>query len=1211
MKIQTRVLIGLLLGCAGMTAQTVSSSLVGTVVDPADAAVVNAPVTLTDPGTGATRNVATDTSGTFRFLNIPPSTYNMTIAAPGFKTRVQNGIVLSAQERHDTGKVVLELGNVSESISVTAETAQIGLSSSDKSATIDGKQLSDITLKGRDLFGYAKLIPGVIDTSATRDVTNPGAIANITINGNASNSKNFTVDGISDIDTGANGTVHYEPNMDAIQEMKVLTSNYQAEFGRSSGGTITVVTKSGTREFHGSAAWNHRHEEFNANSWVNNHTVVRGSATPRPFYRYNVETYSIGGPAFIPKVANRSRSHLFFFWSQEYTGQFVPATAQNKYTPTALERAGDFSETRNNNGTLVTITDPSTGKPFPGNRIPASQINPIGVAMLNYFPLPNFTPTLPAQINVVNYFESGSAAHPRRNDVLRIDSFLSSKLSGYFRWINDHDDMTALYQGVSFTSDVGGVLGARGISPIDHPNPGHGYSGSVTWTMSPTTINEVTVGESWNTWSWYSLDHHASEDRGLVPGVPSLFPIPTAADNGPGVSAINGYWNLLPTFSFGAVGSNNNLMAYARNSTSAGAYENFNPIWTYQDNLSKVIGSHTLKTGIYVEDGKKLQPRGLPYMGQYTFNNATTNPLVNTGDGMVNALLGNVNTYTQPTGTPTYNVEYWNVEFYVQDNWKVNRRLTLDLGVRFYHQTPQVDLNKTWSNFLPGLYSPASVPRLYVPYCVSGAASCKGADSVARDPGTGAVASSAYVGAFVPGSGDPATGFQKVDGKAYTQAAINYGPRLGFAYDVFGDGKTAIRGGWGIFYNRLQGNIAYLLSGQPPVVYTPSVSFPTFGQIAALNTGSADLSKLVIAPATISSWADGTSKTYPSDYVMNMSVDVQRNLGHGTVIDVGYTGNFGFNLEGTQNINPVPIGAMWPFTPSNLSPVTANSSLPAIFLRNRFPGESIINATEFLGSSNYNGLTVSVQHHLRKNLQAGLAYSYSKALALTTFNTVFTPEENRAHNYGRSASDRRHNLQINYNYDLPRLSASGALRAVGAIVNNWSLSGIVSFQSGAPYDPSCAVASGVTPNYTGTPDLSATCNVLGDPLANPGTNGNGQVYFNPAAYALPALATGPNTSIVGPPVLGQQAGGAGTLTLPHVTNFDATLTKTVPLGSEKRVLKLQAQAYNLFNHTEISGIGDAIQFNPATGLVANSTSLGYTTAVLPSRILAFSARIQF
>jgi hypothetical protein len=228
--------------------------------------------------------------------------------------------------------------------------------------------------------------------------------------------------------------------------------------------------------------------------------------------------------------------------------------------------------------------------------------------------------------------------------------------------------------------------------------------------------------------------------------------------------------------------------------------------------------------------------------------------------------------------------------------------------------------------------------------------------------------------------------------------------------------------------------------------------------------------------------------------------------------------------------------------------------------------------------------------------------------------TTYTPvvANNESWNYGRLGSDRRNNLQINYNYDLPKLGKKLGMKGLGLITDNWSLSGITSFVSGAPYNPGCGVSSGQsTPDYTGTPDLSARCNIVGNPLSNLPTNGNGQVYFNPAAFSLPALQTGPNNSIVGPPAIGNAGGGSGVLSLPHITNFDATMTKNIPLGSEKRLLKIQVQAYNLFNHTEISGIGTGIQFDKTSGAITNASSLGYINGTQPNRILAFSARLQF
>lgn len=1192
------ILCALTLFCVGMYAQTVSSSVIGTVEDPANAVVPNATVTLTDTDTGAVRTATTDGTGVFRFLNITPGNFSVSVKVTGFKTLTQTEIVVQANETRDIGHLGLALGNTTDTVSVTAEAAAIQLASSEKASAIDGKQLSNVTLRGRDMFGYLKLIPGVIDTSFNgngannRDVTSPNAIRGISINGNTS-ALNFTVDGITDIDTGSNSTLHYEPNVDSVQEMKVLVSNYQAEFGRNAGGTITVVTKSGTQQFHGSGVWNHRHEGFNANQWENNRNGRNALGVPVSQisrYRFNVETYTFGGPVFIPKTFNTDKKKLFFFWSQEYTGQFVSGGSQTRYTPTALERQGNFSQSFNNNGSLFPIIDPATGAQFPGNIIPASRIAPLGQAMLNFFPLPNFAGS-GSQANVVNYFESASATHPRRNDVLRVDTYLTSKLSGYFRYINDHDDMIALYQGVQFSSDKGGLLGDAGIAPIDHPNPGHGYAGTVTYQVSPTLINEFTVGKSWNTWSYYTTDGGKSQDRSLLPGpIPVLFPIPTTAPTG--ASATNGYYNLLPQFQFGGLQSGATAMNFTRNNNTAGNYENFNTIWSYQDNISKVVGKHTFKGGFYLENNHKIQPSGPPYAGSFNFSPDTNNSLGNTTNGYANALLGNVQSYQQATARAVFDVQYWNAEFYIQDNWRVTPRLTLDVGVRFYHQTPQSDNNLTFSNFIPSLYSKAKAPRIYIP-------GTSGGKRVAIDPANGTVAPVTYIGLYVPNSGDPANGLRILgkDGiskEPYTQSALAVAPRLGFAYDLTGDGKTALRGGFGIFYNRLDGNEVYNLSGQAPYAYTPQVNYATFAQIAASGNS------LVFGPSTINSWS---AEKQPWDRVHNASLNIQRTIARTMVLDVGYTGNWGYNqqlgLQGTNpfDINPIPIGTRAPFNMANADPTNGNRTLPDVLLRTKFPGFNTVNVYGHQGHTNYHALTVSMQQRFSHGLSFGLAYTYSKALGLTSYNPVVP--DNEAYNYGRLGIDRRQNFQLNYSYEFPNLGKRAGSKILSAFIDRWTLSGIVSAQSGAPFNPGFSITSG-TPDYTGTPNVGARINVIGDPMKDVPAGR----YFNPAAFAPPALGTTITT-----PVLGNLGGGAGVLTMPKVVNTDATMSKFFPLFGERRGIKVQVQAYNVLNHAEYVGLGTGLTYDAA----GNQTSLtaGVFNQTLPGRVLAFSVRFEF
>jgi hypothetical protein len=1177
-----------------MFGQTVSSSLVGTVLDPAGAVVPGALVKVTAGDTGAVRMVTSENTGLFRILDLTPGTYSLMVTASGFKGYQQTNIVLSANETRDLGRVGLDIGNSTETVTVTAEAVAIQLASSEKSTLVDGTQLSNVTLRGRDIFGYLKLLPGVVDISyngtnaGNRDVTSPNAIRGITINGNTS-ALNFTVDGITDMDTGSNSTLHYEPNADAVQEMKVLGSNYQAEFGRNSGGTINVVTKNGTQDFHGSMVWNHRNEEFNANQWENNRNgrnAVGYPVSPTPRYRFNVETYTIGGPIYIPKHVNTAKNKLFFFWSQEYTGQFVSGGSQTRYTPTALERQGNFSQTLQNNGTLFTIVDPTNGNtPFPSNTIPAARITQVGQGMLDFFPLPNFAGS-GSQANIVNYTEAASATHPRRNDVLRVDFNPTSKLSTYFRYINDHDDMISLYQGVQFSSDVGGTLGQTGIAPIDHPNPGHGYSGTATYSISPTLVNEFTVGESWNTWSYYTTDGGKSQDRSLIPNIPTLFPIPTT--NPSGASATNGYFNLLPEFQFGSVGGGT-AMNFTRVGTSAGNYENFNTIWTITDNLSKVVGKHSLKVGVYFEKNNKIQPSTPAYEGNFNFSPDSNNGLFNTNDGYANGLLGYIDSYSQTTARAVFNTQYYNYEWYIQDNFRVNSRLTLDYGVRFYHQTPQYDINNTFSNFVPGNYSAAAAPRIYIP-------GTSGGKRVAIDPGSGTVAPVAYIGLYVPNSGNPADGLQilgtnGVSKNPYTTSWLAAAPRFGFAYDLTGDGKTALRGGFGIYYNRLDGNQVYNLSGQAPYSYAPQVNYTTFSQLASSG------SNLVFGPSTIYMWPKGN---IPWDRAQNASLNIQRQLTRNTIVDIGYSGDWGYNQQLSYDINPIPIGTRAPFNTANADSTNGGKTLPDILLRTKYPGFNTINSYNHLGSSNYEALTASFQQRMTHGLSLGASFTFSHALGLASYNPVVP--NNYSWNYGNQGFDRPVNLQANWSYEIPGLGKALGSKVLGAVVDHWTLSGIFSMQNGPNFNPGFNLTP-TTPDYTGTPDVTARAMVVGNPMANVPAG----LYYNPAAYAPPS--PGNYTATVTTPVLGDVGGGSGVLFLPMIFNADATMSKFIPIFGERRGLRLQAQAYNVFNHAQFVGINSTSTYNTAGA--QTSLAAGTYSATLPARIMAFSARFEF
>ena len=370
------------LGRVPVNAQGLTGQLSGTVVDSSGGAIPGATVNVRNVATQVSRDAVTDASGGFVIADLLAGTYDVTVSLTGFKTYVQTAVVLSANERVALRAIALQVGALSETISVTAEAARVQTQSSERSGLITQDQLKEVTLKGRDYMGMLKLLPGVVDT-ANREAPGWNNIGGLAINGGRNNTINLTYDGVTNLDTGSNTGPFLAPGLDSIAEIKVLTSNYQAEYGRSSGGTINVITKSGSRDLHGGGFYSKRSKRFNANEWLNNKT-----GAPKPPYEFDYVGYNAGGPIVLPQF-NSSRNKLFFFWNQEFLPRTDPGTLQLRNVPTELERRGDFSRSLDNNGNLIVIRDPSTGQPFQNNIIPSGRIDPNGQALLNVFPVPN------------------------------------------------------------------------------------------------------------------------------------------------------------------------------------------------------------------------------------------------------------------------------------------------------------------------------------------------------------------------------------------------------------------------------------------------------------------------------------------------------------------------------------------------------------------------------------------------------------------------------------------------------------------------------------------------------------------------------------------------------------------------------------------------------------------------------------------------------
>jgi len=1152
------VVLTLLLFCSLLVGQNISSSVKGTLVDPTGAAVPGAACTLTNQATGVALNTTSGNDGSFTFPNVLAGTYSLKVVATGFKAHETTNIVVTTSEVRTLGRITLQLGEIQETVSVTAEAAALQLASSEKSGTITVDQLQNIAVRGRDFFTYLLTVPGVVDNfSQRRETMSPDSIRGTFINGGRENQKNLAIDGITDLDTGSNSTVHFQPNMDAISEIKVMTSNYQAEFGRNGGGVITVITKGGSRDFHGTAYDFYRHESLNANNFFNNRTN-----TPKSPYRYRITGYSLGGPVYIPNRFNRKRDKLFFFWSQEYTGMKRDYGTRFVNMPTELERKGDFSQSFDTNGALIPVKDPLTGQVFPGNIVPPSRINKLGQAILNFYPLPNYVESDPKLKFQRNYKTAYSGSYPKRQDMIRIDANLWPSFQVYWRYIKDTDEQKTPY-GLWVNGGINYLL-----TPVLFGQPGKGQVVHMTKMFSPTLVNEFIFGKSRNNLYFDPVDKQAV-DRSKMGNPPQWYKdTASSATYLPAASA-----NYIPNVSFGGQPANT-----VNSGLGNVPYQNWNDIYSFVDNLSKVWRTHNFKAGIYIERTGKFQVGGGNYRGAFSFSRDTNNPF-DSNHSYANALLGYFQSYSEATQRIDGDWWFWNVEWFIQDNWRVSRRLTLDLGLRFYHLPPMEDLNRTISTWDPKYYDPAKAPALYVP-----AIDPTTKKRVAQDPISKAYAPVPLIGMFVPGSGNYANG-AVVGGKdgyppgLFTTSWLYLGPRLGFAYDLFGTGRTALRGGFGMFRDRPQGNPTFYANGQPPLAYTPTLYY---GHLDTYATGGG-----AVGPSSlITLLGDNKLPT-----TMNYSFGIQHQVWN-TTVDVSYVGSLSRHLIIRRNLNPIPMYARFDL-PKNEDPTQPGKPLPDNFLR-PIKGYGDINLQEFTATSNYNSLQIAANRRYTHGFRFGVAYTFSKSLGVvgddySAVSPYFSP---RKRNYGPLNWDRPHVFVVNYIWDLPKVGGRVGVKPLGWVLDNWQLSGITTFMTGAPFTPGFSTTDGQ--DITGSSE-GARITVVGDPRLSKSEKTFYRTFNTDVFRRTPQRDFGNS--------------GLNYLYGPGVNNWDLAISKRVPLRSEQRFIQFRTELFNAWNHTQFSGLDSTFRFDPQ-GVNQNPNVGSYTSARDP-RIMQFSLKVFF
>jgi hypothetical protein len=1185
---------------AVVRAQTTSASVSGAVQDDQGAMLPGVTVTLTSKTQGNQVTTTTDNEGRFVFAIVRPDTYSLQVTLTGFKTLERTNVVVSANDKFSTGALTMSVGAVTEEITVSSRISELQTTSGERSFTLESEALKNIANNGRALFNFATLVPGAVPQGMGGSEI--GSVSGFTVNGQRPNSNNITIDGVANIDTGDNGGNMATTNIDAVAEFKVLTNAYQAEYGRAVGGQLQVVTKSGSRDFHGSGYWYGRRSDWNANSWTNKRVTPE---IPKAKTSRNDSGYTVGGPVFIPGLFNDDKKRLFFFFSQEFQRRNDPANERQARVPTALERRGDFSQSVDASGNpFPYIRDSTTGLPCGAadtrgcfqdggvlGRIPASRLYAPGMSILNIYPDSNFSGG-----SGLNFTSQTPDSAPRREELLRMDFQATSSWRITGRYMKTKEEVTQAY-GTTWAGNGSDQL----PTPVLFTHPGSNYMLSATGILSQTMSLEVSWGRASNSLNYQLEQEKLFRSNAGVTGLPLLFPDAVQAD-------------YVPEFQFRG-GRTSNAGQYQ---TDRGPFTNENITHDVLANLTKVWGAHNLKTGLYFQHSYKPQSIFASFNSRINFADDANNPF-DTGYGYANAAIGVFNTYQQASKFAIPEWNYKNVEFYAQDNWKAGNKLTFDYGVRFYYLTPQWDTTLQASNFLPDKFDFNNAATLFRPVCI-GAYPCSGDSRRGMDPRLvsagvaptlGNTVDSRFIGRLTPGSNRFNGAFQAgqgIDDQLQDGGAFKVSPRFGMVYDLTGKAETIIRGGYGIFYDRPQGNMVFDMIANAPGVLQPQLQW---GRLQDLTSAAGDPNPTLSMNPTVFN--------FQPPRVQQWNVGVQHKLWRGLMLDVAYVGSKSDNLLRQVQINSVPVGAT--FLPQNQDPTRAPNStpganaLPSDLLR-PYQGYGAIRMWDYSGYSNYHGLQIGVNRRFENRLMFSAFYVRSKALGIN--NDDFsagapnqTDEQIRRLDYSYVASDRPNNFVVNFIYQTPHV-ASGIL---GGATNDWQLSGIYRWTSGRPYNIAFNIPSIGAANLSGTDNPAARVVLTCDP--GRGWSSDPYKQFDTSCFA-PAQpgSDGAESSryfLHGPPI----------------NNFDLSVSKVFPIARTLR-FEVRLDMFNALNHTQFqgtsannTGINNTVNFTSladrtvtnlpynSSGALTQPNGFGTISGVAQPRTLQLVTRVTF
>src|SRR6266404_4969513 len=743
--------------------QSITGSISGTVMDSSGGVIPTASVTLVNDQTKDKRDQVTNDSGRFNFVSVQPGVYTLKIEHQGFETLLRTKVVLSANESLALGELRLQPGQVTETVTVTSEGAIVERETSDLTARITADQLNLISTKGRDVTSLLRLMPGTSNIPDVEAVGNGFGTTLPNFSGQRSRSTVATVDGLNASEPSGSNLLSLTTSLDAIGEVKVLRDNYSAEYSNNGGAMINIVTKGGGRKYAGTAYYFLRNEALNAANYFNNKAGLK-----RALYRFNYWGFNFGGPMPLPRFGEGGKALIkgkaFFFFNLEKPHTITPTDPVFVTVPTALERIGNFSQSKNSSNATPVVLDPVTGGQFPGNIIPAGRINQSAQNLLNYYPLPNS----PIANNPGRYVFQRSVDVPKHSYLFRIDLKPSDKDSIYFKaqwWTSDNEG----------TATSGWPNGANGVDRwgirSHYLYTDDGRSANWVHVFSSSVVNEFNFG--WRT-----------DTEGFIPTTGFAEGLTRSALNytAPQLFPDNNRLGLVPVVTGWSSVAGNPANINWLNRWGEVGEDHIKP--SFSDNLSVTRGNHSLKFGVYFERLFNREAPGGTWSGQLDFGTGTTNGFTvsapgnlgtgNTNFAYANAILGNFNTYTEQSSRPFTNLQLNQFQWYVQDQWKINRKLTLNYGMRFGYTSGQFQLDGQGSNFDPSRFDPAKASLQYVGYCKGQAngipafgTACSAANSFAVDPrniANGAVPTTSQllnknlVRAIIPGTGDPLNG---------------------------------------------------------------------------------------------------------------------------------------------------------------------------------------------------------------------------------------------------------------------------------------------------------------------------------------------------------------------------------------------------------------------------------------------------------------------